>query len=71
MVPSDTSFLPSKSYIYVCYKAKIYEFRAQCLENISFLEILKMQNPSKTTKNHSQGITSAIISCQRVADPQE
>ena len=30
-----------------------------------------MQNPSKTTKNNSQGIIFVMISCQRVRQAQE
>ena len=33
---------------------------------LSFLDILRAQNPSKITKNNSQGIIFVIISCQRV-----
>ena len=33
---------------------------------LSFLDISRAQNPSKITKNNSQGIIFVIISCQRV-----
>ena len=35
-------------------------------KSLSFLEILRVQIPSKITKNNSQGIIFVIISCQRV-----
>ena len=35
-------------------------------KSLSFLEIWRAQNPSKITKNNSQGIIFVIISCQRV-----
>ena len=37
-------------------------------KSLSFLEIWRAQNPSKITKNNSQGIIFAIISCQRVLE---
>ena len=35
-------------------------------ESLSFPEILRVQFPSKITKNNSRGIVFVIISCQRV-----
>ena len=63
--PSDTKLLLTKNYS----KINVFEkLRISCVipwKSLSFPEILRRQNPSKTTKINSQGTIFVIISCQR------
>ena len=65
-VPSDTKLLLTKNYSKIIIFEKLRISRVISRKSLSFLEILKVQIHSKITKNNSQGIIFAIISCQRV-----
>ena len=65
-IPSDTKLLLTKNYFEIIIFEKLRISRVISGKSLSFLEILRVQNPSKITKNNSQGIIFAIISCQRV-----
>ena len=65
-LPSDTKLLLAKNYSEIIIFEKL---RISCVipwKNPSFPEISRVQNPSRITKNNSQGIIFVIISCQRV-----
>ena len=65
-LPSDTKLLLTKNYFEIIIFEKLRISRVISGKSLSFLEILRVQIPSKITKNNSQGIIFAIISCQRV-----
>ena len=68
-LPSDTKLLLTKNYSEIIIFVKITNFTRNFLKESLFLEILRVQNASQTTKNNSQGVIFAIISCQRVVSP--
>ena len=63
---SDTKLLLTKNYFEIIIFEKLRIPRVISGKSLSFLEILRVQIPSKITKNNSQGIIFVIISCQRV-----
>ena len=65
-IPSDTKLLLTKNYSEIIIYKQLRISRVILWKCLSFPEILRAQNPSKITKNKSQGIIFAIISCQRV-----
>ena len=62
----DTKLLLTKNYSEINVLEKLRISRVIPLKCLYFLDISKAQNPSKITKNNSQGIIFVIISCQRV-----
>ena len=70
-VPSDTKLLLPKNYFEIIFFEKLRISRVISGKSLSFLEIFRVQIPSKITKNNSQGIIFAIISCQRVPEVSE
>ena len=68
-LPSDTKLLLTKNYSKIIIFEKLRISRVISRKSLSFLEILRVQIPSKITKKNSQGIIFAIISCQRVNPP--
>ena len=66
VAPSDTKLLLMNNYSDNNYFRKITNFTRNFLKCLSFLEILRVQNPSKITKNNSRIIILAIVSCQTV-----
>ena len=65
-LPFDTKLLLTKNYFEIIIFEKLRISRVISGKSLSFLETLRVQIPSKITKNNSQGIIFAIISCQRV-----
>ena len=65
-LPSDTKLLLTKNYSEIIIFEKLRISRVISGKSLSFPEILRVQIPSKITKNNSRGIIFAIISCQRV-----
>ena len=65
--PSDTKLLLTKNIVQSIFQ-KLQISRAIPPKVLSFLEIVRVQNPSKTAKNNSQGIFFVIISCPRALD---
>ena len=65
-LPSDTKLLLTKSYFEIIIFEKLRTSRVISGKSLSFLDILRVQIPSKITKNNFQGIIFAIISRQRV-----
>ena len=65
-VPSDTELLLTKNYFEKINFEKLRISRVISGKSHSFPEILRVQIPSKITKNNSRGIIFVIISCQRV-----
>ena len=63
---TDTKLLLTKNYSEIIIFEKLRISRVISWKSLSFLEILRVQIPPKITKNNSQGIIFAIISCQRV-----
>ena len=68
-IPSDTKLLLTKNYSEIIILGKLRISRVIPWKCRSFLDILRAQNPSKITKNNSQGIIFVIIPCQRVEGP--
>ena len=68
-LPSDTKLLLTKNYSEIIIFEKLRISRVISGQSLSFPEILRVQFPSKITKNNSQGIIFVIISCQRVPLP--
>ena len=68
-IPSDTKLLLTKNDFEIIIFEKLRISRVISGKSLSFLEILRVQIPSKITKNNSQGIIFAIILCQRVPPP--
>ena len=66
LLPSDTKLLLTKNYFEIIIFEKLRISRVISGKSLSFLEILRVQIPSKIMKNNSQGIIFVIISCQRV-----
>ena len=66
IIPSDTKLLLTKNYSEIIIFEKLRISRVISRKSLLFLEISRAQNPSKITKNNSQGIIFVIISCQRV-----
>ena len=64
--PSDTKLLLTKNDSEIIIFGKLRISRVIPWKCLSFLDISRAQNPSKITKNNSQGIIFVIISCQRV-----
>ena len=65
-IPSDTKLLLTKTYFEIIIFEKLRISRVISGKGLSFLEIFRVQIPSKLRKINSQGIIFAIISCQRV-----
>ena len=65
-LPSDTKLLLTKNYSEISIFETLRISRVIPLKCLYFLDISRAQNPSKITKNNSQGIIFVIISCQRV-----
>ena len=68
-LPSDTKLLLTKNYFQIIIFQKLRISRVIPRKGRYFPEILRVQTPSKITKNNSQGIIFVIISCQRVFFP--
>ena len=65
-LPSDTKVLLTKNYSKIIIFEKLRIPYVIPWKSLSFQEISRAQDPSKITKNNSQGIIFVIISCQRV-----
>ena len=65
-LPSDTKILLTKNYFEISIFEKLRISHVISGKSLSFPEILRVQIPSKITKNNSRGIIFVIISCQRV-----
>ena len=68
-LPSETKLLLTKNYSeIIVFKSfqKLRISRTIPRESVCFLEIVRVQSPSRITENNSQGIVFAIISCQMV-----
>ena len=65
-LPSDTKLLLTKNYSEIITFRKITNLTRIPWRCLSFLDISIRQNASRITKNNSQGILFATISCQRV-----
>ena len=65
-IPSDTKLLHTKIALKYLFLQKLRISPVIPWKYLPFLEILRAQHPSKITKNNSQGIHFAIISCQKI-----
>ena len=65
-LPSDTKLLLTKKYSEINIFEKLRISYVIPWKSPSFPEISTVQNPSRITKNNSQGIIFVILSCQRV-----
>ena len=65
-LPSDTKLLLTKNYSEIIIFEKLRISRVISGKSLSFPEILRVQIPSKITKNNSRGIIFVIISRRRV-----
>ena len=67
-IPSDTKLVLTKIYSEIIIFENLRISYVIPRKSPSFQEISRVQNPSRITKNNSQGIIFVIISCQRVRE---
>ena len=65
IVPSDTKLLLTNNFSKIIIFEKITNLTRNSLKCLSLLDIFRIQNTSKITRNNSQGIIFVIISCQK------
>ena len=63
--PSDTKLLLTKHFCDIFLLQNLRIARVIPCKSLSFLEMLRVQNPLKITKTYSQGVIFVVISCQK------